>query len=88
MTTDGGKTWKKLRTGTSERLNAVQMIEKNIVYAVGEKGTAIGTNDGGETIVTFDTGTKRDLKDLSFKSRLVGFAVGSSGTVLRFVRDY
>jgi len=88
FTRDGGKTWKKVDTGTEERLNAVQVIDKEAAYAVGENGTAIGTNDGGETIVTFKTGTKRDLKDLSFTDERTGFVVGTSGTVLRFVRDY
>ena len=87
-TADGGKTWKKIESGTKERLNAVQMIEKDIIYAVGENGVAIGTNDGGETMVTFRTDTKRDLKDLSFLDKHTGYVVGTGGTVLRFVRDY
>jgi photosystem II stability/assembly factor-like uncharacterized protein len=64
------------------------MIDKNAIYAVGENGTAIGTNDGGETVVTFRTDTKRDLKDLSFLDERTGFVVGTVGTVLRFVREY
>ena len=87
-TADGGKTWTKVKSGTTERLNAVQMVDKDVVYAVGENGTAIGTNDGGKKIVAFRTDTKRDLKDLSFIDKHNGFVVGSVGTVLQFVRDY
>jgi len=87
-TADGGKTWTKVKSGTTERLNAVQMVDKDVVYAVGENGTAIGTNDGGKKIVAFRTDTKRDLKDLSFLDKHNGFVVGSVGTVLQFVRDY
>ena len=64
------------------------MIGKEIIYTVGENGTAIGTNDSGKTMVKFRTDTKRDLKDLSFLDKHNGFVVGSVGTVLRFVRDF
>ncbi|MEN8151376.1 MAG: YCF48-related protein [Planctomycetota bacterium] len=87
MTADAGKTWTKVATNTTERLNAVQMIEQGVVYMVGENGVARGTVDG-ETVVTFRTDTKRDLRDLSFTSEHKGFVVGTSGTVLRFVREF
>ena len=87
-TADGGKTWTTWKTGTTVRLNAVDLVDAITVYAVGEKGTAIGTNDGGKTVVALKTGTAAPLRDCSFTSEQAGFAVGRGGLVLRFVRDY
>ena len=87
-TADGGKTWKKLATGTTVRLLAVDAVSVESAFAVGERGTAIATGDSGESFSTLATGTKVHLRDCSFTSKSAGYAVGRDGTVLRFKRRW
>jgi photosystem II stability/assembly factor-like uncharacterized protein len=87
-TTDGGKTWTRLDTGTDKRLRAVDVIDAETAYFVGDDGIAIGTNNGGESMVKLKTETKKDLRALSFVNERTGIVVGQTGTVLKFVRTY
>ncbi|MBN2599074.1 MAG: hypothetical protein JXA75_00935, partial [Candidatus Thermoplasmatota archaeon] len=46
-TEDGGSTWVPQESGTSSDLYAVQLIDSNIGYAVGENGVILHTSTGG-----------------------------------------
>jgi photosystem II stability/assembly factor-like uncharacterized protein len=85
-TTDGGETWKRLATGTTEDLLSVDAVSKDTAFVVGKSGTALAAQAG--TVEKLRTGVKVHLRDCSFKDRSTGFAVGRDGTVLRFVRDW
>ncbi len=87
-TTDGGRTWKKLATGVTAKLRAVDALSPDVAFCVGEKGTALVTSDGGKTFTKLATGTTAAIHDVSFADENHGFAVGSKGTILRFVRDW
>ena len=85
-TTDGGNTW-TLQTGyVASDMNKVQMVNANIGYAVGAKGTVIKTIDGGANwdILpgVYSIGVTADLNDLYFVSPTTGMIVGANGTAL------
>lgn len=48
-TSNGGATWVKQRSGTSENLNAVTFTDATHGWAVGESGTILATTNGGAT---------------------------------------
>jgi photosystem II stability/assembly factor-like uncharacterized protein len=47
-TTDGGKTWKRQKSGTINPLNRVFFINKNTGWIVGNFGTILRTETGGD----------------------------------------
>jgi photosystem II stability/assembly factor-like uncharacterized protein len=87
-TTDGGATWKKLDTGTTLRLLAVDALSADTAFIAGERGTILSTNSAGERFTPLATGTERDIRDLAMKDERTGCAVGQGGTILRFVREW
>ncbi len=87
-TTDGGRTWARLDTGTEKRLRAVDALDAETAYFVGNDGIALGTNNGGKSMIRLKTRTKKDLRALSFINERTGIVVGKTGTVLSFVRTY
>jgi photosystem II stability/assembly factor-like uncharacterized protein len=48
-TTDGGKNWKKLPSGTEKSIYGISFADENVGWAVGRRGFIIHTTDGGET---------------------------------------
>ncbi len=69
-TTDGGDTW----THTSANniilgdFNAIQFLNVNLGYAVGDNALMLKTDDGGNNWCLVVTGATKDLVDLFFKS--------------------
>ena len=48
-TTDGGKTWDKLQSGTQKSIYAISFADEKNGWAVGRRGFVIRTTDGGDT---------------------------------------
>lgn len=87
-TSDGGKTWKRLRNGSNLTLPNYQLWDLLFVseqkgYAVGEKGLVIYTDDAGEHWMEFDPFTSNNLRFISLcpdGKLLVG---GENGSLFR-----
>lgn len=87
-TSDGGKTWKRLRNGSNLTLPNYQLWDLLFVseqkgYAVGEKGLVIYTDDGGEHWMEFTPFTSDNLRFISLcpdGKLLVG---GENGSLFR-----
>jgi len=83
-TTDRGVTWTAAASGTTENLNAVQLIDATTAATtVGSGGTILRSIDGGVTWSPQTSGTTEDLADVHFIDALTGWAVGSAGTIVR-----
>lgn len=63
-TTDGGATWRALRTGTDSLLTSIHFLDSLRGFAAGWGGLLIQTQDGGETWQTLNTGTTEQIKRL------------------------
>src|SRR5256885_564474 len=46
-TSDGGATWKRQQSGTSENLSSVHFADSRHGWAAGDGGTILSTSDGG-----------------------------------------
>jgi photosystem II stability/assembly factor-like uncharacterized protein len=87
-TSNGGKTWKRLRNGGNLTLPKYQLwdllfLNEQKGYAVGEKGLVIYTDDGGEHWMEFDKFTTDNLRFISLcpdGKLLVG---GENGSLFR-----
>jgi photosystem II stability/assembly factor-like uncharacterized protein len=84
-TSDGGQTWRYLRTGSRQAFFAIGYRPERAV-AVGEKGLRRVSLDDGETWERFEEGFPplfTFMRDLTFVDRDRGWIVGQAGTVLR-----
>lgn len=79
---DGGKTWQTQTSGTRARLYALQFVDPQLGWAVGNEGMILATDDGGATwqVQTNDTGWW--LFAVHFIDRRRGWAVGRGGVIL------
>ncbi|HEU5316964.1 MAG TPA: YCF48-related protein [Chloroflexota bacterium] len=84
-TDDGGTTWTRQTSGTTQRLRGVQFQDENTGYAVGDDGTILVTNNGGDTWRPVNSGTHLAFWRVQFISAGVGLAVGEGGVVLKTV---
>lgn len=46
---DGGRNWRKIYTGQNAPIRSLFFVDEKQGYAVGDRGTILGTKDGGET---------------------------------------
>ena len=81
-TTDGGQSWTKQTSGTTNNLSAVFASNAN-VYVVGDGGIIRKSSNGGTTWTQDTSGVTVNLKGVTIKHDSVGYAVGSSGTILK-----
>ncbi len=81
-TTDGGKTWNTLPSGTDKPIYSIQ-IKGNRGWAVGNKGIYLMSEDGGATWHPKDKviKTKYWLRQIAFNDEKNGLVVGATGTV-------
>jgi YD repeat-containing protein len=84
-TLDGGETWISQESGTTEKLNDVQAVDSETVYAVGDNGTILKTTDGGATWTKFNDYIIEgaQIKSISMVSATAGWAVGDGGAVFK-----
>jgi photosystem II stability/assembly factor-like uncharacterized protein len=82
-TTNGGATWTKLESGTSNGLSSVFFVNASTGWASGGFGTLLKTTDGGSTWAHQNSGASRTLYALSFVNDTTGWAAGSGGTILK-----
>ena len=81
--TDGGRHWKQLNLGGNYPvLNAVDFINPNKGWAVGESGFIIHTADGGNTWQIQASGITRNLTSVKFLNEQVGY-VAAGGILLK-----
>jgi photosystem II stability/assembly factor-like uncharacterized protein len=86
-TVNGGGTWTKKTTGTSESLLSVSFskVDSGFGWVVGTLGTILRTNNGGESWSTQPSGTTSTLRGVFAVTKDLAFAVGSGGLFLRTV---
>jgi photosystem II stability/assembly factor-like uncharacterized protein len=66
------------------RLLAVEFIDANRGFIVGQSGTLLRTENGGDTWTQMDAGTNRDLHAVDFVDEDTGAVVGSDGVIRVF----
>jgi photosystem II stability/assembly factor-like uncharacterized protein len=62
---DGGTTWIKRTSGTTNILSGVTCLTPKICLAVGYKGTILASEDGGGSWATSTSGTNTTLKGIA-----------------------
>ena len=84
-TVDGGRTWNKLKSNTSEGLYSVVFhADGKSGRIVGSRGTSLRTDDAGESWKLVATRVDDDLSDVAWcEGNTCACAVGSQGVVLR-----
>jgi len=81
-TTDGGKNWNKVPSGTDKPIYSI-LIKGKKGWAVGNKGTYLMSEDGGNTWLSKPKAikTKYWLRQAAFSDDNNGLIVGATGTV-------
>ena len=90
-TTDGGKTWSTLSSGTSTPLYSVYFTDENTGYDVGgtasngfsQSQTILKTTDGGNNWTSLPGVNNNYLTSVVFPNANTGYAVGVNGTILK-----
>jgi photosystem II stability/assembly factor-like uncharacterized protein len=90
-TTDGGRGWKPLSSGSDADLNLIYFIDWNRGWMLGKSGAKTGDEDEGENIlfITTDGGRTWERKSLPnvtslhFTDAKTGWAVGKNFTLLK-----
>jgi len=81
-TSDGGKTFTALNSGTNQDLYAVHCISSQIAVVVGNGGTILKTIDGGLNWTPISA-TSNSLRNVYFYNSSIGYITGGNGTVLK-----
>jgi photosystem II stability/assembly factor-like uncharacterized protein len=83
-TTDGGRTWKAQKTGTTQAIEGIFFLDAKHGWAVGWAGTILRTTDGGDNWkkITADV-AQWSTSSIYFKDEKVGWAAGFGGQLLR-----
>ena len=82
-TSDGGKTWTSIKSGTIQTLNDVQFVDGLVGYAVGYLGTVIKTVDGGKSWTRIPIGTQAPLMAVQFLDANIGYVVSNQGFIAK-----
>ncbi|MGH7596461.1 MAG: WD40/YVTN/BNR-like repeat-containing protein [bacterium] len=69
-------------SGTTQELNSIHMLNGNVGFVAGAKGTILKTTDGGNNWTTQVSKTTLNLNAISFLDANRGIAVGDSGKIL------
>jgi hypothetical protein len=81
-TTNGGITWIKQSSGTTNDLEGIFFIDANTGTIVGDRGTVLHTTNGSTTWTSQLCETNNNLLGVSFISANTGTVVGWYGTIL------
>ncbi len=82
-TTDGGKSWDALSSGTLNDLSEIFFINNSDGFAVGNSGTILKTHDGGFSWKVIPSGTNSYLHDIVFPAGSTGYCAGLNGSILK-----
>ncbi|ADY50591.1 hypothetical protein Pedsa_0002 [Pseudopedobacter saltans DSM 12145] len=82
-TTDGGKTYLNLNSGTNQYLYHIKFINDLTGYAVGNNKTILKTTNGGNTWSAINVSFYEDFRSVYFVNEEMGFITGSNGIILR-----
>jgi len=82
-TTNAGKNWFPLSSGTSKDLFEIFSISDNIVFAVGAYGIILKSENGGDSWIEKQNLYPHQLHDIFFINKNTGYAAGLGGTVLK-----
>ena len=75
-TTNGGNTWTRQTSGTSNGLLSVYFTDENTGYAVGQNGTILKTINGGTAWEAQTSSTTNVLNSVFFTDESTGYVVG------------
>ena len=77
--------WKEDVSGTSNSLKAIDFVDFQTAFAVGDNGTALRTVDAGYNWTSMITGSTEAFYDLSFSSPSFGWITGFNSTVFKTI---
>jgi photosystem II stability/assembly factor-like uncharacterized protein len=88
-TTDGGRSWERLRNANvifkpQWYLNCIAFINESVGYVAGEGGCFLKTSDGGQSWRPIENAPEVDWKGISLVSD-GGFICGTGGEIYRFL---
>lgn len=75
LTSDGGHTWQAQKSGSTETLYDLFILDCTHVWVSGNKGTLLSTDDGGKHWLTHNVGLDIALSGVTFVGRN-GWAIG------------
>ena len=76
-TRNGGTNWERQNSGTSELLNSIFFVDRNLGFAVGENRTILKTTNGGRSWIHQDIDSYGTFYDVYFWNENEGIIVGS-----------
>jgi photosystem II stability/assembly factor-like uncharacterized protein len=82
-TTDGGLFWIEQRGYRPERLNHIEILDSNNVWAAGNYGALYYTSDGGTNWQQQNCNISGIIMNLSFINKTMGWVVGWHGEILK-----
>ncbi|HEX5637495.1 MAG TPA: YCF48-related protein, partial [Gammaproteobacteria bacterium] len=83
-TSNGGSTWQKQSSKTTNSILDIDFIDNQTGYAVGANGTLIKTTDGGTRWVALNAGTTAHLYSVNFPlDANTGYIGGANNTLLK-----
>jgi len=82
-TSDGGQTFSKLPSGTTEDLYGIHCLNSQIVLTAGNGGTILRSIDGGSSWTPIASGTSYNLRNIYFYNTTIGYITGGNGTLLK-----
>jgi photosystem II stability/assembly factor-like uncharacterized protein len=81
---DGGRTWARQTTGTSQSIENIFFLDADRGWAVGWAGTILRTANGGRTWEQIKSSAASwSLNSVYFRDAKNGWAVGFAGQILR-----
>jgi photosystem II stability/assembly factor-like uncharacterized protein len=87
-TEDGGVSWQRQDSGTTQWLDSVAFVTPQSGWTVGYEGTILHTENGGSSWQKQDSGTTMDFRSVAFVAPQTGWVVGGKynpqeGAILR-----
>jgi photosystem II stability/assembly factor-like uncharacterized protein len=70
--------WYPQNSGTTKNLNAVQFVDENIGWAVGDSGLILKTSDAGASWISVISGTTENLNDIQIVNSDIGWIAGGT----------
>ncbi|MCL4706847.1 T9SS type A sorting domain-containing protein [bacterium] len=82
---EASSSWTMQASGTQQPLNAIDFINQNEGWVVGDSGIVLHTSDGGASWSRQNSKTTTRLRSVDFVNTRIGYAVVQNGTFLRTV---